>query len=267
MMGPAKVWACVLKDARIDISYRLSFVLDVVDGLLMFAVYGVLAGLFGNQALDGFPPLGFLLVGVAANGALMTALVCFAQAVRGVQTAGAIKAVLATPTSPLAVVLYSSVYPLVRALLDLVLWLVAAALLGAQFAGLTGHGILAVLVVFFVAALSMAGFGFVAAAFAVVFKRGDPVMWMIGGGSMLLGGVLYPTSSLPPMLAILSQWVPTTHALHAMREILLGGGGLVEVAPSLGVLAWFGVIGVPLGLMTLAAAIQYARREGTLGHV
>ncbi len=267
MIVLGKIWACVLKDFRIDASYRASFAIDVVDGLLMFAVYGVLAGLFGDRSLDGFAPLGFLLVGVATNGALMTALVCFAQAVRGVQAAGAIKAVLATPTSPLAVVVYSSVYPLVRAVLDLALWLTAAAVLGAQFAGLTAHGITAALVVFLVAALSMAGFGFAAAAFAVVFKRGDPVMWLIGGASMLLGGVLYPTNSLPPMLAILAHWVPTTHALHAMRDILLGGAGLVEVAPSLGVLVWFGVVGVPLGLMTLAAAIQYARREGTLGHV
>lgn len=267
MIVLGKVWACVLKDARIDVSYRVSFVIDVVDGLLMFAVYGVLAGLFGDRRLDGFAPLGFLLVGVAANGALMTALVCFAQAVRGVQAAGAIKAVLSTPTSPLAVVAYSSVYPFLRAIFDLVLWLGAAAWLGAQFAGLSAQGLTAALVVFLVAALSMAGFGFVAAAFAVVFKRGDPVVWLVGGASMLLGGVLYPVSSLPPLLVVLAQWMPTTHALHAMREILLGGAGLGAVSSSVWVLVWFGVIGVPLGLMTLAAAIQYARREGTLGHV
>ena len=43
MIVLGKIWACVLKDFRIDASYRVSFAIDVVDGLLMFAVYGVLA--------------------------------------------------------------------------------------------------------------------------------------------------------------------------------------------------------------------------------
>lgn len=263
----AKLWACVVKDARIDASYRVSFAIDAIDGLIMIVVYAVLAGLIGNRALDGFPALGFLLVGVAANGALMTALVCFAQAVRGVQAAGAIKAVLTTPTSPLAVVLYSSVYPFVRAGLDLGMWLIAAAVLGAELTGLRTGGVAPALLVFVVAAVSMAGFGFAAAAFAVVFKRGDPVVWLFGAATMLLSGVLYPTSSLPGFLGALAQWLPTTHALNAMRATLLGGAGIADVASSLGVLLVFGIVGVPAGLMTLAGAIQYARREGTLGHV
>lgn len=262
-----KLWACVLKDARIDASYRVSFVIDALDGLIMIVVYAVLAGLLGNRALDGFAPLGFLLVGVAANGALMTALVCFAQAVRGVQAAGAIKAVLTTPTSPLAVVLYSSVYPFLRAGLDLAMWLIAAAVLGAELTGLQTGGVAPALLVFVLAAIAIAGFGFAAAAFAVVFKRGDPVVWVFGAATMLLSGVLYPTSSLPPILGALAQWLPTTHALNAMRATLLGGAGIPDVASSLGVLVLFGIVGVPLGLMTLAGAIQYARREGTLGHV
>jgi len=126
----AKAWASVLKDARIDASYRVSFVLEAFDGLLMLVAYGFLAGLFGGRALDGYAPLGFLLVGVAANSAL-----------------------------------------------------------------------------------------------------------------------------------------PATHALNAMRDVLLGGAGLVAVMPELLTLAAFGAVGIPLGLGALLFAIRYARQEGTVGHV
>lgn len=263
----AKVWASVRKDARIDASYKVAFAIDVVDGLLLLVAYGVLAGLFGAQTLDGFSPVGFLLVGVACNGALLTALVCFAQAVRGVQAAGAVKAVLATPTSPVAVVLLSSVYPFLRAGLDLALWLTAAVLLGAPLAGLTATGVLAAVILFGTAAAAMAGFGFVAAAFAVVFKRGDPVVWLFGAASLLLGGVLYPASSLPPVLTALGRWLPSTHALEGMRAVLLGGAGLADVWPSLATLGAFSLVGVPAGLAVLGWSVQFARREGTLGHV
>ncbi len=260
-------WACLRRDFRIDASYKVSFVIDVVDALVLVLAYAVLARLFPGRTFDGFTPLGFVLVGVAANGALMTALVAFAQAVRGVQAAGAIKAVLVTPAPPLLVVLLSSVYPLLRATLDLVVWLVAAVWLGAPLAGLAPAPLLAAAVVFALAALAMAGFGFLSAAFAVIFKRGDPVVWLLGAISLLLGGVLYPASALPPALAALGRGLPTTHALEGMRSALLGGAGLAEVGGSVLALAGFAVIGMPLGLAALAWSIRHARREGTLGHV
>ena len=70
-----------------------------------------------------------------------------------------------------------------------------------------------------------------------------------------------------PVVAKLVQGAFENIAALQVVQTLLGGAGIPDVASSLGVLVLFGVIGVPVGLMTLAAAIQYARREGTLGHV
>lgn len=263
----AKAWACLRKDVRIDISYRLVFAFDALDGLLMLFVYGVLAGLFGSRELDGYTPLGFLLVGVAANGALMTALVCFSQIIRGVQAVGVFKAVMATPTSLIVTVVLSSIYPFLRAGLDLIVWLGVAALLGAPMAGLSAGSLAATALLFAAAALAMAGFGFVAAAFAVIFKRGDPMVWLFGSANMLLAGVLYPTSSLPPILERLAAWFPSTHALNGLRATMLDGATVGEVAVPLATLGAFALVGVPAGIAILAWAIQYARREGTLGHV
>ena len=120
--------------------------------------------------------------------------------------------------------------------------------------------------VFGLAALAMAGLGFVSAAFAVVFKRGDPVLWFFGALSLLLGGVLYPTDTLPPWLAHLSAALPSTHALNAMRAVLLDGASLGQVATSLLSLMAFAVIGLPLGLLILGAAIRMAQAKGSLGH-
>lgn len=252
---------------RIDISYRLVFVLEFFDGMLMMFVYAVLAGLFGERALDGYTPLGFLLVGVVANGALMTSLGCFAQAVRGVQGVGVLKALVASPTSLLVTLTLSSFYPLLRGGLDLLMWTGVAVWLGAPVADVHAGGVVATALLFLVAVLSMAGLGFLSAAFALVFKRGDPILWAFGAFSMLLSGVLYPTSSLPPMVERLAAWVPTTHALNGLRATILGGAGVGDVAPQLAALAAFAVVGLPLGVLALVRAIDYAREEGTLGHV
>jgi ABC-2 type transport system permease protein len=263
----AKAWACVLKDARIDASYKLSFVVDAIDGLLLVAAYALLAGLFGDQTLDGFSALGFVLIGVAGNTAVMTALVCFSQAVRGLQTAGAIKAVLATPTPPVVVVLLSSIYPFFRAGLDLAVWLLVAWALGAPIVALSLSSMAAIVLIVVASAAAMAGLGFGSAAFAVVFKRGDPIVWFYGAVSMLMGGVLFPLSALPPYLAQAGRLLPTTHALEALRVVLLDGGGVSAIGSPLLALTLLAVIGVPAGLGALSWSVRQARRTGTLGHV
>jgi ABC-2 type transport system permease protein len=267
MRWVALAWACVRRDALIDISYKVSFVFDLIDAMLMVVAYALLAGLFGAQPLDGFSALGFLLVGVAGNAALMTALVCFSQAVRGVQVAGAIKTILTTPTPPVVVMLLSSIYPFVRASVDLCIWLIAAALLGAPLVGLDVSSVAATVIVFLLASAAMAGLGFASAAFAVVFKRGDPVVWLVNAVTMLLSGVLFPTSALPDMAERVSRLLPTTHALDALRATLLAGADLADVAPDALALLGFALIAVPMGLLALAWSVRHARKEGTLGHV
>jgi ABC-2 type transport system permease protein len=258
-----KARACFVRDARIDASYRVSFVLDAVDGLLMVVAYTMLARMFGSARPDGFDPLGFLLVGIAVNGALMTAQTCFAQAIRGAHAAGTIKAVMVTPTPPLTVVTLASVYPVARAMMDVVIWLAGAWMCGVSMAQ-ANLGTAAV--VFVLATLAVAGFGFLSAAFAVVFKRGDPILWMFGALTLLLGGVLYPTSALPPWLGALSAGLPVTHALQAMRAVLLDGASLAHVAEELLHLAAFAVVGIPAGLAVLAGALGVAQQRGSLGH-
>ncbi len=207
------------------------------------------------------------LMWVAGNAAIMTALICFSQAVRGLQTAGAIKAVLATPTPALTVVLLSSIYPFFRAALDLAMWLVAAWLLGAPLVGPTGESLLAAVLVFVVSAAAMAGPGFGSAAFAVVFKRGDPIVWFYGAVSLLAGGVLFPVAALPVWLREAGHWLPTTHALEALRVVLLEGGGISAVRDPLMTLGILALLGVPAGMLALGWSVRHARRTGTLGHV
>ena len=89
---------------------------------------------------------------------------------------------------------------------------------------------------------------------------------MFGALTLLLGGVLYPTSALPAWLSVLSAGLPITHALQAMRGALLDGASLSHVASELLSLAVFAVVGIPAGLAVLAAALGAAQRRGSLGH-
>lgn len=81
----------------------------------------------------------------------------------------------------------------------------------------------AVALVFVLSLLAFSSTGIMSATFTLVFKRRDPLLWLFGSGSWLLGGVLYPIDVLPASLQHLSRLLPITHAAEGMRAALLGG--------------------------------------------
>ncbi len=255
--------AVLRRDFLTDIRYPVSFAFGFFDAVVVLISYSFLAGVFGSSRPDGFEPLPFLLVGIALTDSLTTTLVTLALGVRNSQQAGTMKAVLALPLEPARLMILSMVYPLMRGTFDFVVFAVAASMLGV---GLQHANLPAVVLVFVLALGSALVIGLVSSSFALVFKRGDPVLWAIGTATWLLSGVIYPTSVLSPWLGWLSRLLPTTHALAAMRAAVMDGGAWATIGVDVVALLTFDVIGIPAGLWLFTSAVQQARRAGTLGH-
>ena len=258
-----KAWAFFKRDMVIDLSYKLSFAFEALDILFAIAAFYFLAGLLGDKTPQGYASFPFILIGMSVNGYMTASLVCFAQGIRGNQLMGTLKAVLVTRTSPPAIVLLSSLYPLVRAAVDGGLYLLGGILFGFSLAR---ANFAAAGLVFLASLVAFSSIGILSATFTLVFKRGDPLLWMVGSLSWLLGGVFYPLEVLPRYLQQAAQLLPITHALDGMRAALLGGAGVRELLPQMGALAIFGVVGLPVSLVGFSWAVRRARVTGTLGH-
>lgn len=256
--------AVVRRDVLIDVRYRLAFVIGLVDAALILVSYSFLSHVFHDVPPDGYPPRAFVLVGVALADSLTTAVVCLALGMRYGQQTGTVKVLLAEPLTPARLMSLSLVYPVLRGAVDFACFLVVAVWLGVPVAAINP---LSVAVVFVAAALAVLGIGVLSAAATLIFKRGDPVLWALGTATALLSGVLYPTSVLPPGLQQVAAWLPTTHALAAMRAAVIDGAGLLALAPHLAVLGAFAVGGLAFGLAAFDGAARYARRAGTLGQL
>jgi ABC-2 type transport system permease protein len=263
MRGTWKAWAFLKLGLLTDISYKLSFAFQALDILLGIAAFYFLARLLGEKTPQGYESFPFILIGMAVNGYMTTSLVCFAEGIRGDQLMGTLKAVLTTRTSPLALILLSSLYPFVRAAVDAGLYLVGGMLFGLSFEQVNFP---AALLCFLVSLPAFSGIGILSATFTLVFKRGDPLLWLFGSLSWLLGGVFYPLEVLPPLLQQTAQLLPITHALEVMRAALLSGAPVAELLPQIGVLALFGFIGLPISLIGFCLGVRRARVTGTLSH-
>jgi ABC-2 type transport system permease protein len=191
-----KARAVFARDLRTDLSYKLSFALQALDVLIGAAAFYFLARYIGDRA-DRYAAFPFLLVGLAVNGYMTTALAVSAQAVRKDQLTGTLKSILVTPTSPLTLMALSSVYPIARSTVDAALYLAAGAALGLPLSRANAPAALAV---FAASLLATLGLAIASAAFTLAFKRGDPLAWLFGVLSWLLGGVFFPQDVLPPLL-------------------------------------------------------------------
>jgi ABC-2 type transport system permease protein len=255
--------AVVRRDFLTDVRYRVAFVMSLADAGVVLVSYSFLAGVFGDRRPDGYAALPFLLVGIAMTDSMTTALVSFALGARSSQQPGTVKALLALPISTARLMLISMAYPFLRGAIDFVIFLSAGCALGMSCGQINA----APTIVTFVLAIASVGvLGLASSAFALVFKRGDPVLWVVGTLTWLLSGVLYPTTVLPQWLQAASLALPATHALAAMRAAVIDGASWAAMAPDLAALAVFDLVGIPLGLWGYARAAAHARRAGTLGH-
>jgi ABC-2 type transport system permease protein len=248
------------RDFVTDFTYRLSFAIGVANAAFAVGTYYFLSRLIGGQP-GGYDAFAFLLTGVVLNGAASAAIACYALAIRDAQQTGTLPVLVVSPVSAARLIALSSAYPMLRAVIEGTIDLFAGVLLGLSLSSANVPG--AVLVF----ALSMAAFsalGVLSAACIVVWKRGDPIPWLIGAASWLLGGVFYPVDQLPSWLQGFSWFLPITYALEALRPALLGGVGFVEVLRRATPLLLLAAVLVPSSLLAFTWAIERARREGTL---
>ncbi len=258
-----KAWAFFKRDLLVDVSYRLSFAFDAVHILIAVAAFSFLAQLVGADTLQGYESFAFILVGLAVNAYMTTCLVCFTQVIREGQLTGTLKSILVTPTSPAQFLTFSAAYPLVRGTLDAAVYGVGGLAFGLSLARVNPAP---ALLLFIASLLAFCSIGMISATFILIFKRGDPLLWLFGSGSWLLGGVMYPTEVLPQWLQRVAELLPITHALRGLRATLLADASLASVGSELSALALFAVVGLPIGLAIFELGLRRARQMGILGH-
>lgn len=262
-----KFLAFLQRDFRIEASYRLSFLLQIVFVFLSIASYYFLARFIGSAVIPGLDAYGgdyfaFVLIGIALHDYLTAALEVFSRSIRDAQLAGTLEALVSTQTSLAVIIFLSAAYPFLWTSFSVLLYMVLGiGLFDVHFS--CEHWGAAVLILL-LAILVFSGVGILSASFIMVFKRGSPIAWLFGGLSWLLSGVLYPVTVLPLWLQPVSALLPTTYAIEGMRAALLRAAPWVEIWHSLGPLLLFALVLVPLSLLSFAYATRYARVAGTL---
>ena len=258
-----KFLAILKRDALTAIRYRNSFWVSSAGIALELAAFFYLARAIG----PGFRPEGvayfpFLLVGTGLFGFFMTGITGFVNTVQEAQQSGTFEVLMTTSTSPQLLVMLSAA----SAVLGRLLFFAAYIAVGALVFGVTLASVnwAACLVVALLTVLLAIAIGVAAAAAQVALQKGGAVLWLLGAGGWFVTGTIFPVSALPAGLRQVADMIPITHALNAMRSALLQSAGFTQLRSELLVLIIFVAALLPFSMIVFSAALNAARRRGSL---
>ena len=261
-------WAFIVRDFRLDVSYKLGFLFRVGSAVLNVAIYYFIANVFGGTAAPYLNAYGgsyfaFVILGVAFSEYMSIGMSAIGDSVREGQTTGTLELMLLSPTRLITTLFSSSLWSYVFATLRVFVYLIVGILLGTDY---SSANVPMALLALLLSIISFNALGLFAASVIILMKRGDPLGWGLRISSLVLSGVYYPVDVLPSWLRALGQALPLTHALELLRRSLLLGEGLAQLGGELLALALLTAVLLPLGLLACHLAITIARVDGSLSH-
>jgi ABC-2 type transport system permease protein len=157
---------------------------------------------------------------------------------------GTLRRVLTTPTSKATYLLGTIAGQVVMALIQMTLLV-----LFAFFAFKLNWGDpLAVFLILTCSALAAAAIGTAMGTFIKSEGQASGLSIMAGMLMGLLGGCWYPLELFPAFMQNIARIFPTTWAMQGLLDLLLRGGGLINILPEAGVLLGFAIIFFTVGV-------------------
>jgi ABC-2 type transport system permease protein len=261
-----KIWAFAIRGFLNARSYRLNFFGTYLGGVLYVFFYALLARFIGQQpaAVREYGDyLTFLLIGGVFSRYLSLGMKFFSRELEQEMVMGTVEPLMVTATSPALSLLGASAWILVEGILVLLLQLVVGALFfNADFSRANW---LSAVVITALTLLALNSWGILSAGFVLVFKRADPLNWLVDLTTFIFSGVYFPISLLPIWLRVFSYLLPLTYALEGLRGAMMRGQALYEMREQVLALVVFNVLLIPLGLVVFRYALAYTKRNGSLG--
>jgi ABC-2 type transport system permease protein len=192
----------------------------------------------------------FLVPGIVGMTIMQLGLFGVAFGFVQLKRTGALRRLFATPTSP-------AYFLSAQVLSRLIIGIVQVAILfgvGIWF-GLQMFGdYLSLLVIVLIGSAIFLAVGFAIAGWAKNEDQAAPVANLVSLPMMFLSGVFFPREAMPDFLAGITQFMPLTYVIEALRAIVNDGAGLLSLGPQmLGMGVW--------AVITFVLAVRLFRWE------
>ena len=255
------------KDLINQTSYRLSFFLNILSIFIAVYVFFIFSKLFegSNNYLEKFGNnyFFFLIIGISISDVVLRISSVINTEVRNYQLTGMFEEIINLKAPLIELLSYSFIYPIVFSIFRLLIFLLFAVIFFDLPLDFTNIGL--IMFAISLTLISCIGIAYIAGAYALAFKKGNPLSAINQLSVMILGGVFFPTTILPDWLNYISQFIPITHALEIIRYLFISDNFLnSEVIKHFYSLALLSFCFLSIGLIVCHFAIKNGKKNGTL---
>ncbi len=264
-----KVIAIIKKDFLIESSYKLAFIVNIFSVLVSISTFFFISKLFTNTITEhlqefGVNYFGYVLLGMAFFSYTGVGLGSFSSRIRTEQLQGTLESLLLTPTRSTTLLLGMVLWNFIVASFNLIIYLLFAVFVFKI--DFSNANLLSCTVILLLTVVSFSCLGIISASFTLVFKRGNPLTWLINTLEGLLGGVYFPVKVMPGFLQLLAKFLPITYAIRALQFAVYKGYSLGKLKKEVFLLFILTCVLLPLSIHCFKNALKKARYQGSLSH-
>jgi len=266
-----QAWGVFWANSKVLFSYKTWVATELMGMPVSVAIYFFTGMLVSKPSLAqagyGTDYLSFALIGVSMTNFVWVTIVRLSHIIQHEVEDGTLEVVLSSPTRMSAYLVGQSF----RGLLLGGIFFVASMLVGITFFDASlrtdPFSLLSAAALILLTLLANLGIGVLAAAVILVYKKGDPVVFIVSALTEFLSGVVYPLKLLEgfPVLLQISLVLPYTYGLDGVRHLLLKGATpqtSVVVLDSLVLLLYVALL-YPAAFYAFRVSFDRIRREGT----
>ncbi|MFN8536242.1 MAG: ABC transporter permease [Thermomicrobiales bacterium] len=257
--------AVMTATARGFVSRSNAYLIDVIRWplfpLVFFAMMRLTYRVSGQQTVDGLDVSAFLMVGMFGFITWSGTIWSSGYAIEYERSEGTAAALFLSPASRVAVIAGYGLGGFVWMLPSFVTMGILGVVSGARLNVADPLAAIGAILALLTGSLAT---GFALAGLFILSRRANLLANFLQRPGELLAGALFPRDLLPGPLYALSNCLPVSHALDALRASLLGAATLRDTLPAIALTLAVSAVYALVGALSLRKVEHAAKRSGDL---
>lgn len=264
--------AAVFKKDFIQLVRYKTWIIQLIIWPLIIPIMYILSGLgMAGKGKDGFKGfvaatgtenfMAFIVVGTLAWELVNSIMWGFGGYLRNEQMRGTLESTWLCPIKRFDILIGGGLFHLMRSVIQVVVSLLEYRFI--YFIHFEGN-----IINWFIAIFSMFpaiyGLGLLFASLVLWAKQANSAINVARGIMMMLCGITFPIAVMPQWLRIISQFLPYTFGIEAVRQVMVKGETLKAAAPNMYMCVFEGIILIILGRLAFMKTENKVRSLGSL---
>ncbi|HSH36920.1 ABC transporter permease [Schnuerera sp.] len=205
----------------------------------------------------------YMLIGTTIWMWINTMLWSFGSSLRVEQMRGTLESNWLCPIPKISILFGYSVFQLLISIIYIVVSIIEYKIFyNFKF---VGNPLLALLIIL-ISIPAVYGIGFIFASLILWVKEANSMVFLVRGIMTIFCGITYPLAVLPNWMKKISQVIPMTHSINALRAVISSGATIGQINKEIIYLICSGTILMILGILSFFYTQRKAKDSGSLGH-